>query len=91
MSPDDGIRVLGVHPGMIATDRQITRWRQRAADSLGDAQRWRELTTHLPFGRLAQPDEIGRVIAFLASSAASYVSGTSLTIDGGFSQRHVVR
>lgn len=87
LSPDDGIRVVGVHPGMIATDRQITRWRRRAADSLGTPERWRELTTHLPFGRLADPVEIGSAIVFLASGAASYISGTTLTIDGGFSQR----
>ena len=91
LSPDDGIRVVGVHPGMIATDRQITRWRQRATDTFGNADRWRELTTHLPFGRLSNPEEIGNAIVFLASKAASYISGTSLTIDGGFSQRRVAR
>lgn len=91
LSPDHGIRVVGVHPGMVATRRQITRWRKRASDSLGDAERWRELTTHLPFGRLADPAEIGNAIVFLTSNAASYISGTSLTIDGGFSQRHVAR
>lgn len=90
-SPHDGIRVVGVHPGMVATDRQITRWRKRAADSLGDPQRWRELTSHLPFGRLAEPAEIANVIVFLASSAASYVSGTSVTVDGGFSQQRQAR
>ncbi len=91
ISPNDGIRVVGLHPGMIATDRQITRWRQRAADSLGNAERWAELTTHLPFGRLAEPAEIGNALVFLGSSAASYISGTTLTVDGGFSQRHSSR
>lgn len=91
ISPNDGIRVVGVHPHMIATDRQVTRWRQRAADSLGDPERWRELTTHLPFGRLADPAEVAKVLVFLASGAASYVSGTTLTVDGGMSQRHSAR
>ncbi|ARP80436.1 hypothetical protein CAL12_06035 [Bordetella genomosp. 8] len=91
LSPGDGIRVVGLHPGMVATDRQITRWRQRAADSLNDAERWEELTTHLPFGRLARPSEIGNALAFLASGAASYVSGTTLTVDGGLSQRRSAR
>lgn len=90
-SPRDGIRVVGVHPGMIATDRQITRWRQRAAESLGDAQRWAELTTHLPFGRLADPAEVANVVVFLASGAASYMSGTNVTVDGGLSQQRSVR
>ncbi|AOB30273.1 hypothetical protein AKI39_05570 [Bordetella sp. H567] len=91
LSPNDGIRVVGLHPGMVATDRQITRWRQRATDSLGDPERWAELTTHLPFGRLAQPAEIGNALVFLASGAASYISGTTLTVDGGLSQRRSAR
>jgi NAD(P)-dependent dehydrogenase (short-subunit alcohol dehydrogenase family) len=91
LSPNDGIRVIGLHPGMVATDRQITRWRQRAADSLGDPERWPELTTHLPFGRLARPAEIGNALVFLASAAASYISGTTLTVDGGLSQRRSAR
>ena len=91
LSPNDGIRVVGLHPGMIATDRQEKRWRQRAQDTFGDPQRWRELTTHLPFGRLAEPAEVGNALVFLASSAASYISGTSLTVDGGLSQRHAAR
>lgn len=90
-SPDCGVRVVGVHPGLVATDRQITRWQQRALDQWGDAQRWPELTGHLPFGRMAQAEEIARAIVFLASPAASYISGTSLTVDGGFSQRHQAR
>jgi NAD(P)-dependent dehydrogenase (short-subunit alcohol dehydrogenase family) len=91
LSPNDGIRVVGLHPGMVATDRQITRWRQRATDSLGDPERWQELTTHLPFGRLAQPREIGNALVFLASGAASYITGTTLTVDGGLSQRRSTR
>ncbi len=90
-APADGLRVLGVHPGLVATDRQITRWQARAEQSLGDASRWPELTTHLPFGRLAHPAEVAQVIVFLASEAASYVSGTCLAVDGGMSQRHQAR
>jgi 3-oxoacyl-[acyl-carrier protein] reductase len=90
-APADGIRVVGLHPGLVATDRQITRWQVRAEQAWGDAQRWPELTTHLPFGRMAQAIEIGQAIVFLASGAASYISGTSLTVDGGMSQRHQAR
>jgi NAD(P)-dependent dehydrogenase (short-subunit alcohol dehydrogenase family) len=90
-APEHGVRVVGVHPGLVATDRQITRWQQRALEQLGDAQRWPELTTHLPFGRMAQADEVAKAIVFLASPAASYISGTSLSVDGGFSQRHQAR
>ena len=90
-APADGVRVVGVHPGLVATDRQMTRWRQRALEQLGDEQRWGELTGHLPFGRMAHASEIAQAIVFLASQAASYISGTSLTVDGGFSQRHQAR
>jgi 3-oxoacyl-[acyl-carrier protein] reductase len=90
-SPADGIRVVGVHPGMVATDRQIVRWRKRAAEELGDAERWAQLTTHLPFGRLAHPAEVARVIVFLASGAASYMSGTCVVVDGGLGQQRPVR
>jgi NAD(P)-dependent dehydrogenase (short-subunit alcohol dehydrogenase family) len=91
LSPNDGIRVVGVNPGMIATDRQIVRWRQRAQEAFGDPDRWRELTTHLPFGRLGEPAEIGSTLVFLASKAASYISGTTVTVDGGVSQRRAAR
>lgn len=90
-APADGLRVVGVHPGLVATDRQITRWQARAEQSLGDASRWPELTTHLPFGRLAHPAEVAQTIVFLASGAASYISGTSVAVDGGMSQRHQAR
>ena len=78
-----GIRVVGVNPGATETERQIVRWKARAAKELGEENRWRELTTSHPFGRLARPQEIASVITFLASDRASYVSGTIVTVDGG--------
>ena len=69
--------------GAIETDRQIVRWKERAAQQLGDENRWRELTTSSPFRRLARPGEFAAVLPFLASDRASYVSGTVITVDGG--------
>ena len=40
---DDGLRVVGINPGAIATDRLITMMKTRAKDRLGDANRWEEL------------------------------------------------
>jgi NAD(P)-dependent dehydrogenase (short-subunit alcohol dehydrogenase family) len=82
-SPKDGIRVVGINPGMTATDRMITLQRKRAQDRFGDAERWKELTQHLPFGRAALPDEIAAVATFLASDLSAYTTGTIVTVDGG--------
>jgi NAD(P)-dependent dehydrogenase (short-subunit alcohol dehydrogenase family) len=86
--PAHGVRVVGVNPGPVATERMEGVLRKRAKDRLGDAERWVEFAQFFPFGRMARPEEVGAVVAFLASDLASYVSGTHLTVDGGMSQRH---
>src|SRR3954462_9644918 len=55
----DGIRCVGINPGLVATERIVRRFEDRAAKELGDARRWRELCTGMPFGRPAEPAEIG--------------------------------
>ena len=82
-----GVRVVGVNPGYIETDRQIVRWKARAKNELGDESRWRELTTVFPLGRLGTVDEVANTVAFLASDASSYTSGAVVTIDGGLFHR----
>jgi len=82
-APADGLRVMGINPGPVATDRLIMLQRDRAAKTLGDAERWQELFSGMPFGRAATPAEIGYAVAFLASPRSGYTSGTILTIDGG--------
>ena len=82
-SVEHGIRVVAINPGATETDRQINRWKARAHAELGDEKRWRELTTGFPFGRLARSSEVADVVAFMASSRASYVSGAVITVDGG--------
>ena len=87
-SPADGIRVLGVNPGPVATGRMETQLRKRALDETGDAETWRALVAPMPFGRAATPQEIGAAIAFLASERSAYTSGAIVTIDAGASARH---
>lgn len=84
-SMDDGIRVVGVNPGPVNTERMESLLRQQAVEKFGDAERWRECqdTSKLPAGRAATAREIADVAVFLASPRASYVSGTVISVDGG--------
>jgi len=86
-SPADGIRVVGLNPGPILTDRLLGRLRQRADRELGNAEEWQMFTRQMPFGRAGDPSEIADVVAFLASPRASYISGTVITVDGGLANR----
>jgi len=82
-APADGMRVVGINPGPVATDRMTMLLRARAERDLGDAERWAELTASMPFQRAASPEEIGSAVAFLASPRSGYTSGTILTISAG--------
>ena len=86
-SPAHGVRVVGINPGPVSTDRLETLQRGRAKSLLGDPERWREMLADLPFGRAATPDEIAAMVAFLASDLSAYTTGTIVTIDGGVSHK----
>jgi hypothetical protein len=83
----DNLRVVGINPGAIATDRLVTVMKKRAQDRLGDANRWEELMKPLPFSRAGTSEEIGWMVAFLASDKSAYTTGTIITIDGGAANR----
>ena len=82
-STADGVRVVGINPGPVATQRIETLLRARAQRMFGDPERWQEFCEKMPFGRPAHPEEIAAAVAFLASPRSAYTSGTILTIDGG--------
>ncbi len=84
---DDGLRVVGVNPGAIATDRLVTLMKTRALNAFGDESRWEEFTKPLPMGRAGTAREIGAMVAFLASDLSAYTTGTIITIDGGATNR----
>jgi 3-oxoacyl-[acyl-carrier protein] reductase len=75
-----GVRVVSLLPGRILTDR--TRGLFAGADDPAEAQRAAAGT--IPLGRLGDPAEFGRVAAFLLSPAASYLTGLSVPVDGGY-------
>ena len=78
----EGIRVNAVCPGEV--DTPMLRGAGRAVP-LTDAQLAEMADRVVPNGRLAQPEEIGRVVVFLCSDAASYMTGALVPVDGGWS------
>lgn len=86
-SLDDSVRVVGINPGPVETDRIYKLLKRRAVDWYGDESRWPELQARYPLGRPAKIREIADLIAFLASDRSSYTSGAIFTVDGGISSR----
>jgi hypothetical protein len=83
----DGVRVVAVSPGPVATERLVNLMRKKAQDRTGNAENWRDLFKPLPFERAATAEEIGAAIAFLASEHSGYTSGSIAVIDAGLSAR----
>jgi glucose 1-dehydrogenase len=70
-----GIRIVNVGPGAVATPINTA--------TMNDPAAMKVLDTAIPLGRMAQPSEIATVVAFIAGDGASYITGTSLFVDGG--------
>jgi 3-oxoacyl-[acyl-carrier protein] reductase len=81
----DGITVNNVMPGYTLTDR-VTQLAEARAQQGGKSveEVVAAMGTPMPLGRVARPDEFGAVVAFLASEKASYITGTSIPVDGGY-------
>lgn len=79
----DGIRVVAINPGLIKTERLKKLLGSLARKKFNDPSRWEELMpTDPPPGA---PEDIARMVAFLASDCSKFTTGTVVTIDGGYS------
>ncbi|MFA4641154.1 SDR family oxidoreductase [Pyrococcus kukulkanii] len=79
-----GITVNGIMPGIIETDRVIQLAKDKAereGKTLEEALK--DYASPIPLGRLGKPEEIGYLVAFLASDLGSYINGAMIPVDGG--------
>jgi len=72
----DGIRVNSVHPGPIVTD--MTRARRSDPDRLA------MMLSRIPMGRYGEPEEVANAVLYLASDESSFVTGSEVVVDGGW-------
>ncbi len=84
LSVDDGIRIVGINPGLTATPRtQGSAGGSAASGAAGAQGAYAQALANLPLGRMAHAGEIADAVWFLASPQAAYISGTVIDVDAG--------
>lgn len=79
------ITVNNVCPGRFLTDRLLEgrSFQEKIAQGMSEAEVLKGIASNIPLGRIGKPEELGALVAFLASQQAGYISGTTIQIDGG--------
>jgi NAD(P)-dependent dehydrogenase (short-subunit alcohol dehydrogenase family) len=72
----EGITVVSISPGAFATELNTT--------LMNDPQLNAQILSKVPLGRWGDPKDIGKLVRFLCSEDASYITGTDILIDGGW-------
>ena len=70
-----GVQVVGVGPGAVATPINTS--------TMNDPEKMKTLDAAIPLGRMAEPEEIASLVAFLAGDGATYLTATTVFADGG--------
>jgi NAD(P)-dependent dehydrogenase (short-subunit alcohol dehydrogenase family) len=84
----DNVRVVGLNPGAVLTDRMTDILKSVARERWGDEGRYGELIDAQPANSMSMPEDIADMVVFLASDRARRVSGTIVTVDGGMANYH---
>jgi 2-deoxy-D-gluconate 3-dehydrogenase len=79
-----GIRTNAIAPGPSLTEGAIEYIKAGAPQGIDIERQWAEAAGRVPMRRWADPDEIGRVVVFLASDLSAYVNGAQIVVDGGY-------
>ena len=74
-------------PGAVQTERITTMLKTRAKDEKGDENRWQDYFSGMPLNRPALVEEVADVVVFLCSDRASWLTGTTINLDGGVANR----
>lgn len=81
----ENITINNVCPGRILTDRirQVYQLDAKKQQGISEEEALKDAVQGIPMGRIGQPEELGALVAFLASEQAAYITGTTIQVDGG--------